>query len=71
MIEHTNGKSPKPINIFDQSKINVRLCHDVCQPKQTLATSTQITLLLKRLKFSKKYFYQRIIFCEGKMKNFI
>jgi hypothetical protein len=39
MIEHTNSKSPGPINISDQSRVNVRLCHDVRQPQQTLAAS--------------------------------
>jgi hypothetical protein len=55
MIEHTNGKSPGPINISDQSRVNARLCHDVCQP-QTLTASAQIILLLEMLIFSKNTF---------------
>jgi hypothetical protein len=50
MIEHTKGKSPGPINISDQSRVNVRLCHDVRQPQQTLAASAQTILLLEMLK---------------------
>jgi hypothetical protein len=53
MIEHTKGKSPGPMNISDQSRVNVRLCHDVRQPQQTLAASAQTILLLEMLKLKK------------------
>jgi hypothetical protein len=66
MIEHTNDKSSRPINISDQSRINVRLCHDVRQLEQTLATSTQIILLLERLKFSKNTFIKEQFFVKVK-----
>jgi hypothetical protein len=66
MIEHTNGKSPGPINIYDQSRVNVRLCHDVCQPQQTLAASAQIILFLEMLKFPKNVFIKEQFFVKVK-----